>query len=136
MGVTRSAGRDVPRGVLRGPIPPAAETRSSEHEPVDHLRVVEGEIDRDAAPERQTDQRHPGDGEVLEQRVEIVAGFGGGGGRGRTPQPASKIGRAHVLTPVTVKSRMPSSAWKKKKLNSSHGDISYAVFCLENTSRS
>src|SRR2546430_13665242 len=27
---------------------------------------------------------------------------------------ACKIGRAHVWTPVTVKSRMPSSAWKKK----------------------
>src|SRR2546430_13399829 len=25
-----------------------------------------------------------------------------------------KIGRAHVWTPVTVKSRMPSFAWKKK----------------------
>ena len=26
-----------------------------------------------------------------------------------------KIGRAHVWTPVTSLSRMPSSAWKKKK---------------------
>ena len=26
----------------------------------------------------------------------------------------SKIGRAHVWTPVTDVSRMPSSAWKKK----------------------
>ena len=26
-----------------------------------------------------------------------------------------KIGRAHVWTPVTLISRMPSSAWKKKK---------------------
>jgi len=28
-----------------------------------------------------------------------------------------QIGRAHVWTPVTDQSRMPSSAWKKKKLN-------------------
>ena len=27
-----------------------------------------------------------------------------------------KIGRAHVWTPVTGESRMPSSAWKKKKI--------------------
>ena len=27
----------------------------------------------------------------------------------------AKIGRAHVWTPVTDQSRMPSSAWKKKK---------------------
>ena len=27
----------------------------------------------------------------------------------------SEIGRAHVWTPVTPISRMPSSAWKKKK---------------------
>ena len=27
----------------------------------------------------------------------------------------NKIGRAHVWTPVTGESRMPSSAWKKKK---------------------
>ena len=26
-----------------------------------------------------------------------------------------QIGRAHVWTPVTATSRMPSSAWKKKK---------------------
>ena len=26
-----------------------------------------------------------------------------------------EIGRAHVWTPVTATSRMPSSAWKKKK---------------------
>ena len=29
-------------------------------------------------------------------------------------QPITKIGRAHVWTPVTDVSRMPSSAWKKK----------------------
>ena len=40
------------------------------------------------------------------------------------------IGRAHVWTPVTATSRMPSSAWRTK-LNSSHGYISYAVFCLK-----
>ena len=28
---------------------------------------------------------------------------------------SNKIGRAHVWTPVTGESRMPSSAWKKKK---------------------
>ena len=27
----------------------------------------------------------------------------------------NEIGRAHVWTPVTDQSRMPSSAWKKKK---------------------
>ena len=27
----------------------------------------------------------------------------------------TQIGRAHVWTPVTGESRMPSSAWKKKK---------------------
>ena len=27
----------------------------------------------------------------------------------------NEIGRAHVWTPVTCVSRMPSSAWKKKK---------------------
>ena len=27
----------------------------------------------------------------------------------------NQIGRAHVWTPVTIRSRMPSSAWKKKK---------------------
>ena len=30
---------------------------------------------------------------------------------------AIEIGRAHVWTPVTQWSRMPSSAWKKKKKN-------------------
>ena len=30
---------------------------------------------------------------------------------------STKIGRAHVWTPVTPISRMPSSAWKKKKNN-------------------
>src|SRR3989442_5432600 len=38
--------------------------------------------------------------------------------RGRGVVVASappEIGRAHVLTPVTSASRMPSSAWKKKK---------------------
>src|SRR2546425_6594543 len=36
---------------------------------------------------------------------------------GKTPsgRRAEKIGRAHVLTPVTSLSRMPSSACKKKK---------------------
>ena len=29
----------------------------------------------------------------------------------------NQIGRAHVWTPVTATSRMPSSAWKKKKHN-------------------
>ena len=29
----------------------------------------------------------------------------------------TQIGRAHVWTPVTIRSRMPSSAWKKKKKN-------------------
>src|SRR5260370_27114068 len=31
-----------------------------------------------------------------------------------------KIGRAHVLTPVTLESRMPSSALKKKSYNDIH----------------
>ena len=31
-----------------------------------------------------------------------------------------EIGRAHVWTPVTSLSRMPSSAWKKKKNNKTH----------------
>ena len=36
-----------------------------------------------------------------------LAACGGGGGGGSTP---AQIGRAHVRTPVTEKSRMPSSA--------------------------
>src|SRR3989440_3499910 len=38
------------------------------------------------------------------------------------------------ITPVTIRSRMPSSAWSDRKstrLNSSHDQISYAVFCLK-----
>ena len=34
-----------------------------------------------------------------------------------TAANGNKIGRAHVWTPVTATSRMPSSAWKKKKVN-------------------
>src|SRR5688572_20761493 len=34
-------------------------------------------------------------------------------------ESAGMIGRAHVCTPVTLKTRMPSSAWKKKK-NATH----------------
>src|SRR5205085_11784302 len=37
-------------------------------------------------------------------------GHGGGGAGRRGGGPDVEIGRAHVLTPVTVKSRMPSSA--------------------------
>src|SRR4051794_41549884 len=45
----------------------------------------------------------------------------GSGRLGRSPLRAqlgsAEIGRAHVCTPVTRPSRMPSSAWKKKKIN-------------------
>ena len=34
---------------------------------------------------------------------------------GATVTATHQIGRAHVWTPVTFRSRMPSSAWKKKK---------------------
>src|SRR3712207_7590232 len=34
---------------------------------------------------------------------------------GRLGDPRAQIGRAHVGTPVTPISRMPSSAWKKKR---------------------
>ena len=36
-------------------------------------------------------------------------------------RPEREIGRAHVWTPVTWPSRMPSSAWKKKKKNKEEG---------------
>ena len=41
-------------------------------------------------------------------------------------QDSSEIGRAHVCTPVTQWSRMPSSAWKKKENNTYkylHNDV-------------
>ena len=44
-----------------------------------------------------------------------------------------EIGRAHVWTPVTRSSRMPSSAWKKKQKNSSHQIISYNVYTFKQT---
>ena len=44
-----------------------------------------------------------------------------------------QIGRAHVWTPVTPISRMPSSAWKKKKTKNKKEslNISEQAYCLE-----
>ena len=38
-----------------------------------------------------------------------------------------EIGRAHVWTPVTGESRMPSSAWKKKKKQKNRDTKQYAL---------
>src|SRR2546425_6405555 len=91
MSVTRSAGHHVPRSILGRPIAPAAQTWTSEHQPVDHLRVVERKIDRNSAAERQTNKRHAVDGEMLEQSVEIGVGLEGRVSRSRTTEPASIV---------------------------------------------
>src|SRR3712207_8321916 len=63
----------------------------------------------------------------LDDRHPRIAGRRGGRGRRRRGRRGRrrwdlgdlKIGRAHVRTPVTPITRMPSSAWKKNKLHSS-----------------
>src|SRR5258708_27426220 len=60
------------------------------------------------APRRPQPRRRGGD-----------AGAGGAGGDERAPPaPPSgrQIGKAHLWNPGTRSSRMPSSAWKKKKI--------------------
>src|SRR2546422_5909647 len=47
---------------------------------------------------------------MIDRRSLSSAGFAGTG----SPRARTKIGRAHVLTPVTATSRMASSALKKK----------------------
>src|SRR5690242_19287267 len=91
MGVTSSAGHDVPRSIFGGPIPPAAQTWTGEHQPVDHFGVAERKVDRDAAAERQTNKRHAVEGEMLEQSVEIAMGLEGRVSPGRTTEPAGIV---------------------------------------------
>src|SRR5438270_4230696 len=56
-----------------------------------------------------------GDVEILAQQVVGGETFVDAHGFAKQPRAAGpEIGRAHVCTPVTVKTRMPFAAWQKK----------------------
>src|SRR2546426_11350354 len=56
-------------------MPPPAKTWTSKKQLVDHLGMVEREIDRDSASKRQTNQRCVLHGEMLQEGVEISLGL-------------------------------------------------------------
>src|SRR3989449_3924214 len=53
-----------------------------------------------------------------------------GGGRIEAPRGASAVGTQHIAAP-RPDPRQPERDRKSTRLNSSHGYISYAVFCLK-----
>src|SRR2546430_11589703 len=59
-----------------------------------------------------------GHGGPFEGRRKANRWVGGSGqGAARNASLTGENGRAHLLTPVTVKNRMPASAWKNKTKN-------------------
>src|SRR2546427_3427511 len=58
-------------------------------------------------------------------------GHGHGRGTGHPGHPRHAPGRAQPGRTVRVGASLPDSDWKSTRLNSSHSQISYAVFCLK-----
>src|SRR2546430_12698130 len=69
-----------------------------------------GDVRRGTAREQPGYERRHGERSTRVHGVGLAAGGVSAAVRG----DGAQIGRAHVWTPVTVQSRMPSSAWKKK----------------------